>query len=753
MKFKAKFDYRKISIFIILFIFISILSGFLCFKTYKNYFHTQNQYLENFKTNERQVTFSTSLALSEMLKPNRELLIATASKIRKMDLNDNKSIQELLIEKSSGLSSVSSIYFGRQDNGKLVKSNIYNPTPVNYDARKRPWYTTAISQDNFVITNPYVNASTNRLCISLAIPIYQNDAIKGVLGLDIQIDTLQQFAQSLEYGQDLDFYIINSKGMILINPDLELVGTDFYSIFDNLNNKEEIKSSIYSQMNLNNQGTIDLKELSGQYILMSYNYLPEYDWKVVSLNNPAIVKENLKQLSLTSLSIGGLQLLFLILLIAAAYSIFSFVRKRNLHHLYTHDMLTGLPNRNFLDKIFHENYISSSQGTTNTLLLIDIDNFKFINDTLGRNVGDTALTTVASILKNCLNEDDLIIRLESDEFAILSKSSTIQKAKSLAEKLQKLVYESPIKADNYSFDLSISIGVTAAESTIGMQKFFSLADVALHTAKDQGKNKVVCLLPDESARDLDELDKTQQIKSLLKKAIKEDRFIIYLQPIMDLKEARISHYEALIRLYDDNRNLVPPSSFIPIAERFGLISSIDRWMFKSVLGILKNHPDISIFINISAVSLNDSNLLEYFEKSILESGLNPENLKLGIEITETAAAKNFSLAEFWLKRFKSLGCILAIDDFGVGYTSFAYLQALPFDFVKIDGSFVKSIDNNLDHRAIVETINTLAHTMGKKAIAEFVENESVMKILQDLGVCYGQGYYIGRPSPMNDKFA
>jgi EAL domain-containing protein (putative c-di-GMP-specific phosphodiesterase class I) len=284
-----------------------------------------------------------------------------------------------------------------------------------------------------------------------------------------------------------------------------------------------------------------------------------------------------------------------------------------------------------------------------------------------------------------------------------------------------------------------------------MQKYMSLADVALRMAKEDGKNRVICLLQDENtAADIEQIEKTNNIISNVKNALKNDKFILYLQPIVELGSNTVSHYEALIRLKDEDNKFIPPSDFIPIAEKFGFISEIDKWVFKTVLNILKDNPQIKIFINLSAISLTDKSLLEFMEENLNLLQLNTTDFRLGIEITETAASKNFSISESWINKFKKMGCLIAIDDFGVGYTSFSYLRSLPVDYIKIDGSLIKNIDSDKDFEAIVQAINTLGEVLDKKIIAEYVENDSVLDVLKKIGIFYGQGYFLGLPAPLKE---
>ena len=274
-------------------------------------------------------------------------------------------------------------------------------------------------------------------------------------------------------------------------------------------------------------------------------------------------------------------------------------------------------------------------------------------------------------------------------------------------------------------------------------KILSSADSALYIAKDGGRNRVSFIQPDEDT--VAKLSKTNQLVTQIKNALREDNFIIYFQPVISMDGERIMHHEVLLRLRDQDGKIILPGQFIPVAERFGLMPQIDRWVVQSTLAALLQYPDLRPFINLSGTSLGDEALLEFIEKSIQESGADPS--RIGFEITETAAVKDVTLAKKWIRRFKNLGCRFALDDFGIGFSSFSYLRFLPVDYLKIDGTYIRDMDKDFTHRALVKAMNAVAHALGKKTIAEFVENKEVMKSLQELQVDYGQGYYIGKPGP------
>ncbi|MDA8097332.1 MAG: EAL domain-containing protein [Clostridia bacterium] len=425
-------------------------------------------------------------------------------------------------------------------------------------------------------------------------------------------------------------------------------------------------------------------------------------------------------------------------------------RKRmeaRLKYLANHDPLTNVPNRYFLEENLKRVVAKTKRGDTSAALLcIDLDNFQLVNDALGHAAGDEVLVNLAKILQSNLREEDVLARLGGDEFGVLLEGVNARQAEVVAEKLRRAVEQRELCLVTHRtcFYLSVSVGVVMVDGSLEFQKLFSYADTAVSHAKERGRNRVAFVEPDEEITG--RLSEAHQLVALVKRALSEDRFVLHYQPVVRIIDRKVSHYEALIRLRAEDGELILPGRFIPVAERFGLMSQIDRWVLQAVLKELNARPGLILFMNLSGVSLGDEKLLEFIVEAISQSGVHPS--RLGFEITETAAVKGMMLAERWIGRLKTLGCSFALDDFGIGFSSFSYLQLLPVDFVKIDGSYVRNLDVNTTHRALVQAMNTVAHTLGKKTVAEFVENSAILDVLRELEVNAGQGYYLGRPVPV-----
>ncbi|MGE5443527.1 MAG: EAL domain-containing protein, partial [Ignavibacteriales bacterium] len=417
-------------------------------------------------------------------------------------------------------------------------------------------------------------------------------------------------------------------------------------------------------------------------------------------------------------------------------------QEERIHYLATHDYLTDLPNRRVLEENLKRAVDRSQRGHSGALLLIDLDNFKMVNDTLGHLGGDQLLTTLAQRLRRTLRPDDLLARFGGDEFALLVEWVSVEEVKAIAERIYGGVTESHFHLNNHSIDLTICIGIALIDGGLNDQAVLALADSALYAAKNFGKSRIV-LYQGEDDKQF-KLAEIGQWASRIKDALREEHFVLFFQPVIQLRSGEIGYFEALIRLRNESGEIILPGEFISAAERFGLMPQIDRWIIRSVLRILRTRPDLRIFINLSGQSLRDASLLEFTKTCIQESRVTPG--QLSFEIIETVAATDLVRVQHWMKQLKELGCLFALDDFGIGFSTFSYLHALPVDYIKIDGSFIHNLDTDPANRAIVQAIATVANALNKEVIAEWVENKAVTETLRELGVKYGQGYMWGIPS-------
>ncbi|MZP29984.1 EAL domain-containing protein [Heliobacterium undosum] len=419
--------------------------------------------------------------------------------------------------------------------------------------------------------------------------------------------------------------------------------------------------------------------------------------------------------------------------------------EERLRHMASHDFLTGIPNRYHLEMALAQAVEAAAPDRTKALLFVDIDNFNVINDLLGHDVGDRLLIALAAVLRRKVIPPNMVARLGGDEFAVLLSAADEETACQVADELLRWDQEEgsmPVLSGQ-GLRLTTSVGIVLIDGAMSPQQVLARAGTTMHLAKSMGRGRRLIARADEHG--LNRLEKAQQLIDLLKDAAEEGRFSLFFMPIVNLQEGSVRHHEALLRLSDRKGRWISPGEFIPVAENFGLMTDIDRWVVGEALRILRAHPQLELYINISGESLGDMELLQFITGAIRSSGVAPE--RLGFEITETAVVRDLIKAQQWVGELKKLGCSFAIDDFGNGYSSFSYLFRLPVDYIKIDGAYVRAIEENPESMALVKGINDLAHSLGKRTIAEYVENEQIWRRLKAMGIECGQGYYWGAPRP------
>jgi diguanylate cyclase (GGDEF)-like protein/PAS domain S-box-containing protein len=422
----------------------------------------------------------------------------------------------------------------------------------------------------------------------------------------------------------------------------------------------------------------------------------------------------------------------------------------------THDSLTGLINRReFENRINQALEHAHNEGVQHTLCYLDLDNFKVVNDTSGHIAGDELLKQLTIKLRLDLREADTLARLGGDEFGILLEGCTIEHAREPAESLRKIVEDFRFVWDNTAFRVGVSIGLVPITRECGtLTDVLSAADSACYVAKDQGRNRIHVYEPDDEA--LMERHGQMQWVQRIQHVLEQNRFRLFFQPIAKLNrepgERCSVHGEVLIRMLDDDQRIVGPGAFIPSAERYLIMPAIDRWVVSNTFRMLmldkkKVTERVSTCcINLSGQSLSDERFLDFLVDEIHNSGVPPE--LLCFEITETAVIANLCNASRLISKMREMGCRFALDDFGVGLSSFGYLKNLPVDYLKLDGCFVKNmIKDNIDY-AMVKAINHIGHTMNIKTIAEFVEDQETLAAIREVGVDYAQGYAIARPAPI-----
>ncbi len=417
-----------------------------------------------------------------------------------------------------------------------------------------------------------------------------------------------------------------------------------------------------------------------------------------------------------------------------------------LEYQATHDTLTALYNRNKFETLLQKMLSGSLLEKGNqALLYLDLDQFKVVNDTCGHTAGDVLLRQLSNLLKADLCDACTIARLGGDEFGVLVDSCTLESATAIAQSLLDTINTFHFIWQDKHFDIGASIGLVMLESELKSDVSGALgaADSACYIAKDLGRNRIHVY--QWTDKDLTTRRTEMNWVSPITQAIQHDQLQLWRQKIVPLTANGKTHYEVLVRMELEDNELVPPGVFIPIAERYGLAPAIDRWVIRNTIALLGERAELDCVtgINLSGASFTDESLPAYIEKLLVKYTVAPE--LICFEVTETAAITNLIRAQVFITTMRSLGCSFALDDFGSGMSSFAYLKNLEVDYLKIDGEFVRNIDTSKVDRAMVQAINQVGKAMGIQTIAEFVESEEILAELTAIGVDYGQGYVLHKP--------
>jgi diguanylate cyclase (GGDEF)-like protein/PAS domain S-box-containing protein len=417
----------------------------------------------------------------------------------------------------------------------------------------------------------------------------------------------------------------------------------------------------------------------------------------------------------------------------------------------SHDSLTGLANRHEFEQCLEQAVNGAKKyNLEHALCYLDLDQFKIVNDTCGHAAGDELLRQVTTVLQTKIRQTDILARLGGDEFGALLYQCSLDQAIRVAEVLRKTIQEFRFVWQDNIFSIGVSIGLVEINANSENRvSLLSSADAACYAAKNKGRNRVHVFQSDDE--ELLQQRGEMQWVSRITKALAENRFCLYSQTIVAIAPTATEeiHCEILLRLRDEEGNLIAPMAFIPAAERYNLMPTIDRWVIKTLFKswVLGDKDSKTIYaINLSGTTINDDQFISFLREQFSLYKVPPQSICF--EITETVAIANLTKACQFISELQRYGCRFSLDDFGSGMSSFAYLKTLPVDYLKIDGGFIKNIIENSVDDAMVEAIARIGHVMGVKTIAEFVENDAILQRIKALGVDYAQGYGVAKPCPL-----
>ncbi len=478
---------------------------------------------------------------------------------------------------------------------------------------------------------------------------------------------------------------------------------------------------------------------------------------MVQANSRAVLSANQQHYQGTRkllFTLVGIALVFCILVARIVIQRIS-AKNQKLNYEASHDSLTGLINRRGFEKrVKRAIEQARTQSQTHTLLHLDLDQFRLINETYGQQAGDELLQQLSQLLQSSVRQRDTLSRLGADEFGMLLENCPLERAVQIANNLLSAVERFQFTWNDSSFTPSISIGmVPINRNTSGLEKILGAADSACYIASQAGHNQLqIAHLGDP---DLQEQHSQMQWASRLTRALEEDHFALYFQQISacDGNPRHDKHIEILLRMIDDDGLAVTPAAFLPAGEKHQMAAEIDRWVIRNALSWLAqenacNHWPIRITINLSGQSINDAGMLKYIIDQKNEHGVKPE--QVCFEITETAAITNIATATSFMLTLRGCGFRFSLDDFGGALSSFIYLKKLPVDYIKIDGTFTRDIMTDPIDRAMVKSINVMGHLLGKQTIAEGIETKDVADELKRIGVDYVAGYAYNQPKPLKE---
>lgn len=423
-------------------------------------------------------------------------------------------------------------------------------------------------------------------------------------------------------------------------------------------------------------------------------------------------------------------------------------RNEKLSRLANHDVLTGLYNRRrFVEELRHAVNILATDGNSAALLFIDLDQFKYVNDTCGHPAGDRLIKKVAEQLQQTVGEKGIVARFGGDEFTVLATDMSRRAARALAESILEDMRRVAHVEDGNVFHVHCSVGIAMINSgKFTHDEWIAQADIACRHAKASGRNRLA--FHSMSEREAERMVADVNWVSKLREAIDKQSFLLRYQPIVCIETGTTSHHEVLLRMQGTNGKLIAPDAFLPAAVRFGLMAEIDTWLVEKVVAELARYradaPDLRFSLNLSANAFEAENLTAFVRSQLSQHDVPASSLVF--EITESLAVRHLSHVDKQIAALRELGCEVALDDFGTGYSSFSYLQQLSVDYIKIDGTFIKGLVRNTVDQKMVRLIGEIGREAGMKTVAEYVQNDEAFRLLGKLGIDYAQGFYIGRPT-------
>jgi len=423
--------------------------------------------------------------------------------------------------------------------------------------------------------------------------------------------------------------------------------------------------------------------------------------------------------------------------------------REHLETITKYDPLTGVLNKNEFARLLALRVGSArKQDHPGALLFVNVDGLRYINNSYGHQEGDRVLQHIAAVLLKSIRPNDFAARFGGDVFAIHFAGIAPSDIRANAQRILDNVEAARLRVGGKQLSLTVTVGAAGCTPHAQVEGLINDADFSLHLAKRAGRNRFHIYREEDKAQQA-ELGEQLDSLEIVKRALDARRFEMHYQPIVNLQSGETRHYEALIRLFDDDGKMLPPGPLIKTAELFGLINKVDRMVVSACLEKLEQlaqeGSEVGLAINLSGKSVEDPELLHLIRQELAARNIEPS--RVTFEITETALFHNLDQVQSFVQQVKDMGCRLALDDFGVGFSSFYYIKQLDIDYLKIDGSFIQNLMSSLNDQVFVRAMVEISRVFGMQVIAEWVENGEVADLLKIIGVDYGQGYHFGKPNP------
>ena len=735
-----KLKYIIPSFFILILIYASI---YLFYDNHKKIHISETSIMLEKTSKDYSILFRSEMdSIKIFIETTGDLILTSTSK-SKDEFNDEVSTQikrtfNKIINKSMTLQNL--YYIDNKTGGGIDYKGSINPGDKKADLRTRTWYTQAISAYSPIITEVYADIDTGKPVITVSYALKKDDKLIGVIAADLFLEDLYNIYGIITKTGNTMTYLTDPYGNIILHPQKDILGFSLSNPQDIYINKYNVdKKTIISTYNklwdesLSRyvSGEIDYKNIFGGKVHGYFIKVPDLNWRIVSLVDDELMYKNFNDY-LFKLSIVGL--IISIIIIFYMYFILS--------RAHYKDSLTGVSNKNKLLDILHKN---SQINKDNFLLYIDINNFSSINSTYGSANGDKILKEFTLLLEHHLSPMGTLIHYKADDFIFLFKTEDWNYALSVTKEHHNYFNNITMKIEDYTLSISTFMGLVKLDKRQlkDIENSLLLTEDILNDLK--GLDKKALLFFDNFDDMLKIKEEKTKKKTMLLKAIDEDRIIPFFQPIYNIKKGMVCKYEVLMRI-KSHEEYLSPFPFIQIAEENNLIETVDLIVLKKALAY-KNISDpednIQFSFNISGKVLNDEEYLIKVVDIMRSHNIKGENIVL--EITETQSIENLDSLASIMHTYKKLGIKFSIDDFGTAFSSIQYLKQIPADYIKIDGSFIRDINDKKENFYLVQSILSMSKAFKMETIAEFVENEQILDTISKVGIDYAQGYYVGKP--------